>query len=35
MSMCALIQVEDVLSMGFALLLAKQSEINSSEIQNM
>jgi hypothetical protein len=33
--MCALIQVENILGMGFALLLAKQLEINSSEIRNM
>jgi len=34
-SMCALIQVEDILSMGFELLLAKKLETNSSEIGNM
>jgi len=34
-SKCALIQVEDILSMGFELLLAKQLETNSSEIGNM
>jgi hypothetical protein len=33
--MCALIQVEDILSKGFELLHAKQLETNSSEIGNM
>jgi hypothetical protein len=33
--MCALIQVEGILSMGFKMLLAKQLETNSSEIGNI
>jgi len=35
MATCALIQVEDILSMGSELSLAKQLEIDSSEIGNM
>jgi len=34
-SMSALIQVDDILSMGFELLFAKQLETNSSETGNM